>query len=144
MRTNLNTIITTLGISFTMAIIATPSVNGQTWYDSEGRPLIIKGKKVIRKEIKEVESKKEPESVRSIIPKVLELRPELSNVKSRRAYPVFQPYLNRHFGYRGYYGPANHRSYQHHHQGCYKPRGVSGRNFYLNYRRSGFSIRARF
>ncbi len=146
MRTNLNTILATIGVSFSLVIISASDAKGQTWYDSEGRPLVVKGKKVIRKVVDEEVSKKEKENASPIIPKVLELRPELSTVNSSRSYPVFYPYSRYHYGYRGYSGSGNyhHQNYRHYNRGCYRPRGVSNRNLYLNYRRGGVSIRARF
>ena len=144
MRTKLNTIFAAIGVSFSLVIISAPNSNGQTWYDSEGHPLVIKGRKVIRKVVDAEELTKETENVSPIIPKVLELRPELSTVNSRRSYRVFYPYSRSNYGYRGYSGSANYHRYQHYHQGCYRPRGGSSRNLYLNYRRGGLSIRARF
>lgn len=140
MRTNLNTIIAAIGVSFSLMIISAPNLNGQTWYDSEGHPLVIKGKKVIRKVVEAEELKKETENASPIIPEVLELGSELSTVNSSR----FHPYSRYYYGYRGYSGAANFHRYQRYHQGCYRARGVSSRNLYLNYRRGGLSIRARF
>jgi len=141
LRTNLNTIIAAIGVVFSLAIISAPYVKGQTWYDSNGRPLVIKGKKVIGKVVDAEEPKKETENVSPIIPKVLELRPELSTVKSRRSYPVFYPYSRSNYGYHGHTSSAN---FSHYHRGCYRPRGVPSRNLYLNYRRGALSIRAKF
>ena len=140
MRTNLNTILAAIGVSFSLVIISAPNSNGQTWYDSEGHPLVIKGKKVIRKVVDAEELKKETENASPIIPRVLELRPELSTVKSSRYYS----YSRYHYGYRGYSRSANYYRYQHYRQGCYRSRGSSSRNVYLNYSRGGLSIRARF
>lgn len=75
MRINLNTIIGAITVSFSLLIILALKVNGKTWYDSEGRPLAIKGKKVIRIVVDEEESDKETENVSRVIPKILELIP---------------------------------------------------------------------
>jgi|TARA_B110000908_G_scaffold50222_1_gene61400 hypothetical protein len=143
-RINLNTIIGAIAVSFSLLIILALKVNGKTWYDSEGRPLAIKGKKVIRIVVDEEESDKETENVSRVIPNILELIPELSTVKSPRFYSGFNPYSRYHYGYRVYSGSVNAHRHQYYRRGCYRARGVSSRNMYLNYRRGGVSIRAKF
>lgn len=152
MKINLNTFLAILGICSSVAFISASDANGQTWYDSEGRPLVVKGKKVIRKVVevekseKEIVEKEKPkkDNESPIIPAMLELRPELSSVKSRRSYPIYYPYSRHHYGYPSYYRTGSYHGYQHYHQGCYRTRGAVRNNIYLNYRRSGLNIRARF
>lgn len=136
MKVNLKTILPVLGVSFCMLISLSVSAAGQTWYDSEGRPLSMKDGKVIRGNASV--DKKEEKIATPIIPKSLELRPELSTVQSQRIYHY--PYTRNHYGYYGY---NRSNSY---HQGCYRPsyRSSARGNVYLNYRRGGLSIRARF
>ncbi len=129
-----------LGVSFCMLISLSSSSLGQTWYDSEGRPLSMKDGKVVRGNAS-VDKEKDG-IVNPIIPVSLEIRPELSTVKRQRAYR-YTPHqygYQRYGGYSGYYG---RNSYQ---QGCYHTSGGSAArgNVYLNYRRGGFSVRARF
>jgi hypothetical protein len=142
MRINLNTIIATIGVSFSISLISLAGSGGETWYDSEGRPLIVVGKKVERKLVEVEDSKKEVHN--PIIPKSLELRPELSTVKRGRSYPVYYPYSRYHYGHNGYYGSVRHHHYQNHYRGCYRSNGIYRNNRYLNYRKGGLNIRARF
>ncbi len=129
MRTNLNTIFTILGVSFfavNLSLAQTAAQTAaQTWYDSEGRPLIIKGKKIIRQEV--VDKEKVAPAV-PIIPKALEIRPELLPRPSRvRARKIYQ--------YAHYYPDNGYR-------GCYRTRRDSRRGLYFKYRSGNFSIRA--
>jgi hypothetical protein len=150
MRINLNIFLVAMGVSFCANISS-----AQTWYDSEGRELIIDGKKVTRKEVdksaEKSDEKKKPERVElekkvvsPIIPQALELRPELSTVPSRKVYQVFHPYSNFGYGHYGYYGRPNYHHYSPYNQGCYQGGGILRNNFYLDYRRGGLRIQTRF
>lgn len=135
MRTNLNMILAMVGVSFSLVVLTAPAVSAQTWYDSEGRPVVIDGKRVIRKEVMDEEQTKVASKAEesSIIPKALVLRPELSVLKPRAAR--YYPYRGNHYGY--------YRATPYY-QGCYRPSRPARSGLHLNYRRGNFSIRAKY
>ena len=144
LKSFLNGFVTRLGVSISLTVLLSSISSAQTWYDSEGRLVVFKGKKVIRKVIEADESDKEAEVVNSIIPKSLELRAELSTYRGRRSYPVYYSYPRYHYGYSGRSYFPRYRDYPYCHQGSFRSSGGYSRNIHLNYRRGGLSIRARF
>ena len=137
MGTNLNitSVLIGLGVSFTLVGLFTNEVTATIWYDSEGRPLEIQGSKITRarydfKKVEQVNSKVEY----SIIPKVLELRPELSTM-NRGGFSYYH-HLHLYLYRNRCFLPTYHR--------CYRLNRNGNSSLYLNYRSRGLSIRARY
>ena len=135
MRTNLIMNLAVVGVSFSLVFLTSQVVKAQTWYDSEGRAVVIDGKRVSRGDIKKVSELADDRNseVIPIIPKVLELKPELSSAKFRgvRYFPYSWKYNGYHIAYLYY-------------KGCYQPSRPARSGVHLNYRRGNFSIRARY
>jgi len=128
-----------LGICFSMIVFMAAETKGETWYDSKGRALIVKGRQVTLKnmavkeseEIKNMAEEPAPTTSGSIIPETLELRPELITTRVRQSFHY------QRYSYGCYRSPRHQRYYNN------SRRSFRG-GLYLNYRSGNFSIRARY
>ncbi len=144
MRTNLNVILLILWISFSIIVFTANESKGETWYDSDGRPLMVNGEEVTLKNmvIKESEEMKnviEEHTLnisRSIIQEVLELRPELITTRSGKGIHYQRYSYGCHFS-NGYNRQLRYRRY-------YSTRSSSRGGIYLNYKIGTLFIHSRY
>ncbi len=162
MKISQNIILATIGVSFFLWVISAVQSYAQTWYDSEGRPLVIDGKKVSRKEVKEVVEDKEAiekreaekdaadkkiaetEIVSRIVPEQLEIKYELSSAPLYRFYQRPRSYSVYGYGNYGYYGRPAYYYHGPYHHGYYRDNSCYRTGIFLNYRKGGLNIQAEF